>query len=225
MDTQGGVKLQLALDMVDLDDAVRLVDEVKPFIDIIEVGTPLLHRHGPEAISVLRREFAEVPVIADCKVMDRGAEEVRWATEAGADGVVIQAAAPRATIEAAGEEAERRGASIMLDGLGRPEPRLVADVAARFPVSHYIAHIGKDEQRLVGGSPATVAHAVAGWPGLPPLAVAGGLTPDAAAEVVCVDRVEIVICGEAITGSDSPGIVAAALRSVCDSRVGEDRVA
>ena len=110
MDALDRVQLQLALDIVDLNDAIRIVAESMPFIDVIEVGTPLLHRYGPKAISVLRREFADMPLIADCKVMDRGGEEVAWATDAGADGVVIQAVAPRATIEAAGTEAERRGA-------------------------------------------------------------------------------------------------------------------
>ena len=112
----------------------------------------------------------------------------------------------------------------MLDGLGRPDPRLVANVAARFPVSHYIVHIGKDEQALEGGSPATVAHAVSGWVGLPPLAVAGGLRPDSVAEAITVEGVETVIVGEAVSGSNAPGQVVAELRSVCDRSAEEGRV-
>ena len=40
------MKLQRALDDVTLEEALALVDRVKKYIDIIEIGTPLVYEYG-----------------------------------------------------------------------------------------------------------------------------------------------------------------------------------
>jgi 3-keto-L-gulonate-6-phosphate decarboxylase len=43
-------KLQPALDLVELEDALALLKKVHPFADILEVGPPTLIRYGVEAV-------------------------------------------------------------------------------------------------------------------------------------------------------------------------------
>src|SRR5438128_1108022 len=112
------VAIQLALDLTNLDLARHIVSEVDGFVDRVEVGTPLLRKHGMSAIATMRSSFPESFIVADCKIMDCGRIETTLALEAGANSVVVQAAAPRATLEATCEAAARMNGYVMADALG-----------------------------------------------------------------------------------------------------------
>lgn len=43
-------KLQLALDTLELNDALKLLEKVIPYIDIAEVGTPFVYRSGLDCV-------------------------------------------------------------------------------------------------------------------------------------------------------------------------------
>ena len=48
------MKLQIALDDVTLEEALALVDRVKKYIDIIEIGTPLVYEYGMQAVRIMK---------------------------------------------------------------------------------------------------------------------------------------------------------------------------
>ena len=66
------MKLQLALDEMKTEEAVKLVEKVKDYIDIIEVGTPICLDAGNKAVERMKKEFPDKEVLADCKIMDGG---------------------------------------------------------------------------------------------------------------------------------------------------------
>ena len=83
------MKLQLALDDITLAAALALVEDVRTYVDIIEVGTPFLYAEGLGAVRELRRRFPEKEILADMKIMDAGEHETRLALQAGADYVTV----------------------------------------------------------------------------------------------------------------------------------------
>ena len=66
------MKLQLALDEMKTEEAVKLVEKVEDYIDIIEIGTPICLDAGNDAVARLKKEFPDKEVLADCKIMDGG---------------------------------------------------------------------------------------------------------------------------------------------------------
>ena len=40
------MKLQLALDLVNIPEAIELIKEVEEYIDIVEIGTPVINKEG-----------------------------------------------------------------------------------------------------------------------------------------------------------------------------------
>ena len=51
------MKLQLALDEMKTEEAIKLVEKVKDYIDIIEVGTPICLDAGNNAVERMKKEF------------------------------------------------------------------------------------------------------------------------------------------------------------------------
>src|SRR5690349_14058031 len=67
-------RLQLALDGT-LEQAVTVLDLVAPYVDIVELGTPLLYREGIRAAAHIHHLYPDMTLLADMKIMDAGEEE------------------------------------------------------------------------------------------------------------------------------------------------------
>ena len=65
-------QLQLALDFVSLNDALRTASAVHPHFDIAEIGTPLIIEEGLRALEELKARWPEKRFLADTKIMDAG---------------------------------------------------------------------------------------------------------------------------------------------------------
>jgi len=83
------LKLQLALDMLSTEEALKLVKETAEHIDIIEIGTPLIKHEGVKLIRVMREKFPDKTILVDLKTMDVGEYESNFCFEAGADIVTV----------------------------------------------------------------------------------------------------------------------------------------
>ena len=68
------MKLQIALDFLELEDALRIAREVIDYIDIVEIGTPLILREGLKAVREAKKNFPQKIILADLKIADAGAE-------------------------------------------------------------------------------------------------------------------------------------------------------
>lgn len=54
------IKLQLALDLVDIPVAIEVVTEVGEYIDIVEIGTPVINKEGLAAVREVKAAFPEL---------------------------------------------------------------------------------------------------------------------------------------------------------------------
>ena len=114
-------ELQLALDG-ELNQAVAILEQAHSFIDIAEVGTPLVFREGMAAVHCLRAAYPQLRLVADLKIMDAGEAEANIAFSAGADFVTVMAVASDATIQGAVKSAREEGKQVMVDMMQVDDP-------------------------------------------------------------------------------------------------------
>ena len=199
--------LQVALDLTDLDSALRIARAAwANGAELLEAGTPLIKAVGAEAVRALRRSFPDAVVVADTKIMDAGRLEASTALDAGADIVTVLGVASDETIRDVVEAAHERGALAAVDMINHPDPVGRAAEAAKLGADIIILHVAVDVQRARGVSAAEAApliprvkEASGRW-----VAVAGGLNRETA-PVVAEAGADIVIVGSAITKSGDPG--------------------
>jgi 3-hexulose-6-phosphate synthase len=65
-------KLQVAIDLLSTEDALALVAKIAPYIDIIELGTPLIKQEGLAVVTAMKQAHPDKLVFADLKTMDAG---------------------------------------------------------------------------------------------------------------------------------------------------------
>ncbi|HZK48234.1 MAG TPA: 3-hexulose-6-phosphate synthase [Thermoleophilia bacterium] len=194
--SQGPI-VQIALDFVDLPRALRVAEEaVRGGADWLEAGTPLIKSEGLEAVRELKRLWPDKTIVADMKTMDAGRAEVEYAAKAGADVVGILGAASDATIRECVEAGRNYGARIIVDMVQ------VADIVERaraveaMGASYIGIHVAIDEQ-MEGKTPFDVLRRVATAVSIP-VAVAGGINSETAADAVKAGA-SIVVVGGAVT--------------------------
>src|SRR5262245_4138707 len=116
-------------------------------VDWLEAGTPLIIAEGMHGVRALRRQFPDVPIVADLKTMDGGYLEVELMAKAGATHVVVMARAHEETIRCAVRAGRDFGVKVMGDNLGCQDmvdgAKLLTDLGCDF----VIHHVGFDERR------------------------------------------------------------------------------
>ncbi len=193
-------KLQVALDLMNLDRAVQIAKEaVAGGVDWIECGTPLIKSEGMHAIRTLRKEFPEHAIVADMKIMDVGTIEVEMATKAGANVVIVLGVSDNSTILEAVEAGKRYGSRIMCDLINVENILERAVELERLGVDIICIHIGIDQQ-VKGIKPLEVTKRVSEVVSNAEIAVAGGLNSETAPSAIEAGA-SIIIIGHAITAA------------------------
>ena len=189
--------LQVALDLLNEHRALAIAkDSVKGGADWLEAGTPLIKSEGMDVVRKLKELFPDKTLVADMKTMDTGAFETEMAAKAGADVVCILAAADDSTIIDALKSARKYGTKLMVDLIGVEDKVKRAKDLEKLGVDYLCMHVGIDEQ-MVGKKPVGILTSVVKNTNIP-LAVAGGINSETAANVVKAGA-SIVIVGGAIT--------------------------
>ena len=206
------MKLQLALDLVNIPEAIELIKEVEASIDVVEIGTPVVINEGLRAVKEVKQAFPNLRVLADLKIMDAAGYEVQQASEAGADIVTILAAAEDMSIQGAVKEAKTRGKQILVDMIG------IKDIAGRakeldeLGVDYICVQTGYDLQAVGQNSFAdlmTIKQVVK----QAKTAIAGGIKLDTLPEVVKLNP-DLIIVGGGIAAQDNKAEVAAQMKQL-----------
>lgn len=93
--------LQIALDVQNTTEAIKIVETILPAVDVVEAGTILCVAEGVAAVRELRAAFPSRTLLADIKLADAGSTLAAMCAKAGADWVTIICCAEIATIEVA----------------------------------------------------------------------------------------------------------------------------
>ncbi|MEM4115854.1 MAG: orotidine 5'-phosphate decarboxylase / HUMPS family protein, partial [Saccharolobus sp.] len=108
--------LQIALDFIDINDAIKIVNQVKDFEnEIIEIGTPLLKATGIEGIKKIRKIVPDKIVLADTKTADAGDVEVEIAKLGEANIMTVLGIMDNSTISSAVKKARELDILVQAD--------------------------------------------------------------------------------------------------------------
>ncbi len=198
-------KLQVALDLRDMDEAIRIAKKsVAGGVDWLECGTPLVKSVGLDIVRKLRELFPHKTIVCDLKTMDTGFMESEMAYMAGADIVCILGIAPDTTIIDAVGCGKKFGIKIHADLIGVSNPIERAIELEKLGVDYIGLHIGIDTQLRSGFDkvPYPVLTKLKESVKIP-VAVAGGLNAETIPKAVACGA-DVLIVGGAITRSANP---------------------
>ena len=202
-------KLQVAIDLLTTAEAIALAEKVAPYIDIIELGTPLIKAEGLRAVTALKEAFPDKKILADLKTADAGELEADMAFKAGADYITVLGTSDDSTIAGAVKAAKAHGKGIVVDTIGSPDRVKRAKEAVALGAEFVELHAGLDEQAQPGYS-VQVLIDEATQAGVP-VSIAGGVNLNSI-EDVKRSGVVVAVAGGAIYGAEDPAVAAKALR-------------
>jgi 3-hexulose-6-phosphate synthase len=210
-------KLQVALDLENLEDALKIAQQVAPFVDIIEAGTPLIKSEGIHVVETLKNAFPEKIICADLKTADAGYLEVKMAAKAKADIVSILADAYENTIEGALRASLEFKVEIMADLIVSRSPikRLKEIINLNYKgtkLTYALAHSGLDRQSS-RRAPLSDIESMSQIPDHPKLAIAGGINVGDI-EAIMKYPIAIIIVGGAITHAEKPNEISEEIKNL-----------
>ena len=142
------MKLQVTLDTPSIDHCAELVEQIHEYVDVVEVGNPLIIESGLSLVQELRNEFPQIGICADAKIVNSGHYIASRCFDRGASIVTIMGVAPDQTVEGAVAAAELAGGEIMADLTG------IADISTRareleeLGVRYLCGHTGFEDRQL-----------------------------------------------------------------------------
>ncbi|WP_312825760.1 3-hexulose-6-phosphate synthase [Epilithonimonas sp.] len=202
-------KLQVAIDLLTTEAALELAEKVAPYVDIIELGTPLIKAEGLKVITAMKAAHPNKLVFADLKTADTGALEAEMAFNAGADLVTVMGAVDDATIIGAIEAAKKAGKKVVVDTIGVKNRVQRAKEVTAFGVEFVELHAGLDEQALPGYNVQKLISE--GREAQVPFSIAGGVNINTIKDVVAAGAA-VAVAGGAIYGAENPAAAAKALK-------------
>jgi 3-hexulose-6-phosphate synthase len=209
------MKLQLAIDLLDQKEAAKLAQEVEEFIDIVEIGTPIVINEGLSAVEHMSKSVTNTQVLADLKIMDAASYEVSQAVKfVGADIVTILGVSEDASIKSAIEEAHNNGKELLVDMIAVQNLEQRAAELDKMGADYIAVHTGYDLQAK-GVSPLESLRTVKSVISNSKVAVAGGIKPDTI-KSVAVEQPDLIIVGGGIANADDPKAAAKQCRDIID---------
>jgi 3-hexulose-6-phosphate synthase len=198
------------MDVLTTEAALELAGKVAPYVDILELGTPLIKSEGLRAIRAIKDAHPDKLVFADLKTMDAGELEADIAFAAGADYVTVLGTAGDSTIVGAVKAAKAHGKGVVVDLIGVKDKVTRAKEVTALGAEFVEMHAGLDEQAEPGFTFSTLLND--GESAQVPFSVAGGIN---ATSIVSVQRAgaTVAVAGGAIYGASDPAAAAAELRA------------
>ena len=209
--------LQVALDFVDLDRALKLAEEAaEGGADWLEAGTPLIKSVGLDCVRAIRKKFPRHTIVADMKTMDVGRIEVESAAKAGANVVAVLGLASDSTIHECIQAGSHYGAKILVDLLEVPDFLQRGKKIEHMGADYLGLHTSIDEQ-MKGKISFEKAAQLTQQVNIP-VAVAGGVNSENACEAVDAGA-SILIVGGAITKSENAREATQKIRKAIDQKI------
>jgi len=204
--------LQIALD-VDRGKALSLCKKINKYIDIIEIGTPLVKGEGLGIIKEFKK-FRK-PIVADLKTMDTGFLEAEMAFKAGADISSVCGTADDSTIKGAIKVARKYGKEILVDLIAVKNVIKRTKEIMKLKPDYIGVHTGIDMQKRE--SPLVNLRKVSKIvKGKVKVVVAGGIGVENIGKIIEYNP-DVVVVGGAITKAKNPERVAKELKEIIEN--------
>lgn len=207
--------IQMALDSLDFNQTVALAEQVAPYVDIFEIGTPCIKYNGIGLVQELRQRFPDQLLLVDLKTMDAGEYEASPFYAAGADICTVLGVSGLATIGGVIKAARAHNAEVQVDLINVPDKVECARESAKLGAQIVGVHTGLDAQ-AAGQTPFADLQAIADLGLNVRVSVAGGIKQSTVQQVVA-SGASIIVVGAAIYGAPSPAEAAREIRQLVDA--------
>lgn len=137
--------LQIALDHLDLNSALKTTELLAPEIDVLEAGTILCYAEGMRAVEHIRRNHPDHLIVADLKAADAGSVLADMVFSRGASWMTVICCAPYPTMEQALKTARAYQGDIQIELYGDwtfQQAQRWLDIG----ITQAIYHRGRDDQ-------------------------------------------------------------------------------
>lgn len=195
------MRLQLALDDITIEEAVRLVEQVQEYIDIIEIGTPMVIEYGMEAARRIKQGFPMLQITTDLKIMDAGYYEAAQGFKAGGDIATVMGFTHDETIKGAVQAAKEFSGKVMADMMCVNNLVERANDISKLGVEYICVHTAVDVQNNENPyEPLVLLKSE-----LPDIkcCIAGGVNSNSV-KAISEIKPEIIIVGSGITRAENP---------------------
>lgn len=208
------MKLQVALDTLSIEEGIRLIESIREFVDIIEIGTPFVIAEGVHAVKIFSERFPEKELLSDEKIMDGGFYETELGLEAGADYVTVLSVADNSTVQGCLEAANKHDKMIVVDMICCTDmPKRIQELESMG--AHMLAvHTGADQQ-AAGRRPIEDLKLLKSKAKSAKIAVAGGINSQTIKDYVLLEP-DVVIVGSAICSAKDPVAEAKAIKAAME---------
>lgn len=208
------MRLQLTLDVPNVEDCLDLVYATQDVVDVVEVGYPLLVEEGLSLVCHVKHAFPDKLVLADAKIFHSGGYVARTCFSYGADAVSVLGVASDETFRAVCRVADGCGGTVIADlaGAGKAAARareLVALGVNAFVVPSGLSRVS-DERSLVsdrgeGGDAAPLSdlHDLRELLPQAEVGVVGNVNADTIDRVVA-EKPSVILVGRAIVSAKDP---------------------
>ncbi|APX71813.1 orotidine 5'-phosphate decarboxylase [Companilactobacillus allii] len=195
------MKLQVAIDRVTLDDAVKLTHELDGVVDIIELGTSLIKDYGLLALKDAPFNIHNSRVLYDLKTNDEGAYEFEKGFESNADILTVMAGSSLDTIKQVYDVTEKYNKEMLIDLL-EVDNNKIKDITS-FDNAIYGLHHSKDSKDSFDAVD-TLDKFKKSFPEVKKIAVAGGIDLKQAKAISAQGIANTIIVGGKIVKTDNP---------------------
>lgn len=203
------MNLQLALDRLTREECLRIAEETKESIDIIEIGTGIIKEYGMSIVRELKTHYPEKTLVADMKTCDAGKHEAYQAFHAGADITTVMAFSSNITIKETLNIAKQMDKRIMIDLLEVSSKDRITELYD-LGVDLVSLHIGKDRQQTAYFN-TSLFSLIKGFDF--DVTVAGGINMRTMPYII-EEEPDTIIVGSAITSAENPSAVAAEMMNM-----------
>jgi 3-hexulose-6-phosphate synthase len=199
--------LQVALDFISLDDAIRVAKmAIEGGVDIVEVGTPLVKAEGIRGMKQLREVAKDKILLADTKTADAGDVEVEIAKLGNADIMTVLGIMSDSTIKSAVDKAKELGIVVQADLINVNDPVKRAKRLKELGVDIIGLHVGLDVQKERGITVTSLKNEIKQISEFSLVSVAGGLNEKNIIDLLDLP-INVYVVGGAITRSSDPLLV------------------
>lgn len=192
------MKIQVAIDRVTVERAIEIIEAVKDYADIVEIGTSLIKDYGLESVRRIRKAFPFIKILADIKTIDEAEYEFVAVYEAGADIATVMGGSALASIKICRSVALKYQKEYMIDLLEVSDDKM-KDLT-QFRDAIFCVHLPADKDGV--GLEALVEKSSKELEGCPRLAVAGGVSLSTLS-IIKNGGYEIAIVGGSITKAEN----------------------
>ncbi|WP_291648224.1 orotidine 5'-phosphate decarboxylase / HUMPS family protein [Clostridium sp.] len=194
------MKVQVAIDRVDLDKAIELVVKLNGLADIIEIGTSLIKDYGLLNLKDLTLKAPKSLILGDIKTNDEGAYEFTMGYNQGFDILTVMGSSSLETLQKCYSVSKEYNKKMMIDLLECSYEKI--EEISRFDEAIYCLHTSVDKKsknNIIG----ELRDFKLKFPSIRNIAIAGGINLEIIKRLKNED-ISIVVIGSSITASKDP---------------------